>query len=332
MKKICSVVLILIFAICMNVQGVSAATLTSVSEVVLEKTQTDFEIVFIVNQQKAYAGVEFALQCPDGVTVKSVKYSSAKSQAGPTVAHGFVWFTYFSGKNDYLGEVTATVSLNYAGEKNTSVVLDHISIHTVDGTKVNSEEQTLRKIILINRKGASNEVATITPPPSSNSQKTNSNKKAESGTTDKKSDKKSNKKETIKNNVSNNDEEGSERSESNEIENTRTNSNDTGETVSDNSLDETNEDDSSSKENSDNANNDTTVSEDVNDLDTFMVTPTIQTNAQKPDYSEETNLCAWPHMVMLILLVLSLLGNLCLGYLIIKKKDRENEKENQKKI
>jgi hypothetical protein len=268
-------VVLALFA-CFAAVGVSAATVDSVSEVTLQKNQTDFEIIFTVNHSSAYAGTEFALQCADGVTVQSVRYSKSISTAGPVVARSFTWFSYYSGQNDYAGTVTVTVSFHYEGAENTYVVLDHISVYTRNGTKIDTDEQTLRKTVLIQREGATNHPEPADPPPSTT---------APANHTD-----------------SNTPQPG-------------TTSNHSGGDTSDNVT--------------------------TTDPHGGATRPEATTNASggsAPPTFEETNIdtqsaeCSWPHVFMLILLIVSVLCNFVLGYFIYNKKLKINKNKQEDSI
>ena len=277
-KKITAVLIIVFCLAASFVIPVSAATVNAVPEIVLEQTQVEFDIVFTVTNQEAYAGAEFALQCPENVTVKSVKYSGEKSSAGPTAARGFVWFTYFSGKNDYSGNMTATVTLSYSGAENTSIVLDHISIHTQNNGKTETEKQELRKTVIIRRKGANNEVPPLPPPTSpentdSTSSSDSSSKPSGASTGDKQ-------------NQSDKTASGNSSSDS------QTNPSDNSGTAQSGQTEDIPGDDSPSK--------------------------------NKPTDTQGKD-CPWPHTLLLILLIISVLGNLTLGYLWINRKTKKQK-------
>ena len=283
MKKIITVMTVVFCLAASFVIPVSAATVNAVPEIVLEQTQVEFDVVFTVTNQEAYAGAEYALQCPGNVTVKSVKYSGEKSSAGPTAARGFVWFTYFSGKNDYSGNMTATVTLSYSGAENTSIVLDHISIHTQNNGKTDTEKQELRKTVIIRRKGADNEVPPLPPPTSSeNTDGTTSSNTPPSGISSKPSgastgDKQNQSDKTASDNGSSD---------------SQTNPSDNSGTAQSSQIEDIPGDDSPSK--------------------------------NKPTDTQGTD-CPWPHTLLLILLIISVLGNLTLGYLWINRNPKKQK-------
>jgi hypothetical protein len=144
--------------------GVSDGSVAAASSVLLTRAQTDFTVPLSIAKGEAYAGVEMAIQCGEGVTIESVDYSRTGSHAGPTEARGFVWFSAFSGKNEFTSGIIAEVHMNYSGEDNTSIVIDHAAFHTVDGGTFRTENVPLRKVVSIEREGASNPTPTLDPP------------------------------------------------------------------------------------------------------------------------------------------------------------------------
>jgi hypothetical protein len=132
--------------------------------VTLTESQTDFTVPVSIGYGGAFAGVELAVQCGEGVTVESVTYSKDVSHAGPTEARGLVWFTTFSGSNDYTGDLTAVIHASYTGKSNTSIVIDHAAFYSVDGSTYRTENVPLRRTVAIGREGATNDPPPLTPP------------------------------------------------------------------------------------------------------------------------------------------------------------------------
>jgi hypothetical protein len=142
----------------------TGASVTSTSRVLLTGSQEDFIVPVSIEKADAYAGVELAVQCGEGVTVESVSYNRSGSHAGPTEARGLVWFSAFSGANVFTDELIADVHMHYSGEGNTSVVIDHAAFHTVEGGAFRTENAPLRKVITIGREGAGNTPPVLYPP------------------------------------------------------------------------------------------------------------------------------------------------------------------------
>lgn len=165
MKKIITSLVSMLLMLGISLKVYAAETnWASTESVNLTKSQNQFKIEVSVNNKTPYAGGEFGIQCGEGVNVKSVTYSNNSSKAGPTSARGLTWFSFFSGNNDFSGEVKAEVTLEYTGEKNTSVVIDNISLYTKEGANIETEKFTPRKLIKVNREGADNPVEQPNPP------------------------------------------------------------------------------------------------------------------------------------------------------------------------
>lgn len=165
MKKITTSLVSMVLMLGMSLKVYAADTnWASTESVNLTKSQNQFKIEVSVNNKTPYAGGEVGIQCGEGVNVKAVTYSNNSSKAGPTSARGLTWFSFFSGNNDFSGEVKAEVTLEYTGEKNTSVVIDNISVYTKHGANIETEKFTPRKLIKVNREGADNPVEQPNPP------------------------------------------------------------------------------------------------------------------------------------------------------------------------
>jgi hypothetical protein len=162
----------------------SAATVAlNTHQVTLASDQTQFKIAITITQDAPYAGAELALQCASGITMNAAQYSTQTSTAGPVEASGLTWFSYFSGENSYNSAVTVTAQLEYQGQQNTALVLDHVSVFALDGRKVNRVDIPLRETIEVLRQGASNETPELQPPnlPGDNPDNTNNNNSNNNG-------------------------------------------------------------------------------------------------------------------------------------------------------
>ncbi|MDR1570922.1 MAG: hypothetical protein LBS32_00180 [Clostridiales Family XIII bacterium] len=128
-----------------------AATISSASEITLDGTQSEFSLSVAVEQPEAYAGAEFAIECGEGVAVKSVSYGRDVMSAGPTDARGLTWFSFFSDENEYSGSVSADIALEYAGEADSYVEIDRVKVYTVEGGTVNTAVNEVGRRIPISR-------------------------------------------------------------------------------------------------------------------------------------------------------------------------------------
>lgn len=297
MKKIITslVSMVLMFGISLKVYAADT-NWASTENVNLTKSQNQFKIEVSVNNKTPYAGGEFGIQCGEGVNVKSVTYSNNSSKAGPTSARGLTWFSFFSGNNDFSGEVKAEVTLEYAGEKNTSVVIDNISVYTKDGTKVETEKFTPRKLIKINREGANNPVEQPSPPDNGGNPGTDPNKPNEGGNG------------------------GGTNSGGNTNTGSSTGSNGTSSqgnvaTNASNQNKDNNEDNNSSE------NEENTSSDKSNNSDSSIKGNGTKNSGDSKDIQNDKNATLSP--VIIVLLIISIGANGVLGYLIIKNKSKK---------
>lgn len=142
----------------------TAYTTSANNTITLAQDQVEFSIPLTIEYPGAFAGAELAIQTATGVDITQVNYSTDQSKAGPTAARGLVWFSTFSGKDSFKGQLTATVSASYQGSENTQIVIDHVSFYTVDGAAFSTLNVPLRTTVTILREGANNTPGTLDPP------------------------------------------------------------------------------------------------------------------------------------------------------------------------
>lgn len=156
MKKICGFLLCMLFISTSFTAFAAQGAVETVDSLTLAEGQTQVVLPITVSADKPYAGAEFALRCGDGVTVKSISYSSKNiSAAAPTQAGGYIWFSYFDGENSFSGDITVSVTLQYSGKKNATVVLHTVSLYTKAGVAVEKETLQLEKQIELRLGGTS---------------------------------------------------------------------------------------------------------------------------------------------------------------------------------
>ena len=164
MKKTIAILLCGMLLLTLPLHAFAASVFTT-DRVPLAKGQTQAEITLTVEQDGAYAGAEFGLQCADGITVESVRFDQGTgSVTAPTEARGITWFSFFSGSNAFEGPVTATVTLSYAGESDSAVALQYVSIYQIRGGGVDETLLTPQKQILLDREGDETPVPPLEPP------------------------------------------------------------------------------------------------------------------------------------------------------------------------
>jgi hypothetical protein len=136
----------------------AANSVTAQTTVVLGAAETTFEVPLTLTSDQPYAGAEFALRLPAGLVLKSVRYTPpvvARGQAGPVLARGLYWFSYFSGANDFTGSTQAFLTFEYTGSASIQLTIDHIELMTLSGVSITSLNLASGRSISITRTAAS---------------------------------------------------------------------------------------------------------------------------------------------------------------------------------
>lgn len=122
--------------------GAQAATITpSVTAVTLGQNETAFSVSLSLSENQPFAGAEFGLDLPEGVTLTKVDYLDDAVQSAahtPQVQRdGRTYFGFYQGRNAFQGEYqVARLTFAYTGEEQVDIVLGSSSIVTLneDGT------------------------------------------------------------------------------------------------------------------------------------------------------------------------------------------------------
>ncbi len=107
----------------------------------LTQTQTEFEAVIEIEPENAYAGVEIGVACPEGVAVTASSGSIGGMSAGPVLARGLYWTSFFESDNDLSGTMRITLQLSCPQTlQNGEISIKNIKVMTRQGTSVVTEE------------------------------------------------------------------------------------------------------------------------------------------------------------------------------------------------
>jgi hypothetical protein len=326
MRKIFAIIFTLTIIISFPLKAFATNTSwVSTENVTLSKTQNQFNIEIAINNPNAYAGAEFGVQCSDGVTVKSIKYSKDTSKVGPAVARGLTWFSYYSGNNDFSGKVIATIELEYTGNENTSIVIDNIGIYTKNGAAIDTEMLKPRKAITINREGATNPIVIPPEVPSSSNPPTTNNGSSNGSTT------------PAVNQNTNNSQGSNNQTNTNTANNSSTTNtiNSTNTTSSIGNQVDSNNHLSSNNTQSNNSTNESPIAENTANNQMTSNNPVANNGQSSSPASVNTtdspinndnvlnNGSKFTNAVTLVLLIISLIANAILGYFIIKIKNKK---------
>ncbi len=132
-----------------------AAVQVSEQQITLTETQTTFEASIEVEPEEAYAGVEIGIACPEGVAVTDSASSSGSMSAGPVVANGLYWTSFFEADNKLSGtmEITLQFSCTESFESG-DVLLARVRVLTKEGVSVVTEEQSPAVKLSLTRDGS----------------------------------------------------------------------------------------------------------------------------------------------------------------------------------
>lgn len=154
MKRL-RLVLIILSTIFIANQGhyVKASEVIVQNEVQLKEESLEYNFDINVQKKEAYAGCEFAVSCPNGYKITKVTYSVTGNTAGPVVARGYTWFSFFSANNDFSGDITAKIQFTVEDSVNlqekTEFVLNQIKLYTVTGAGVETDKKEPNLIIAV---------------------------------------------------------------------------------------------------------------------------------------------------------------------------------------
>lgn len=139
----------------------------SEDQITIAKTQTAFEAVIEVEPENTYAGVEIGIACPEDVTVTASSGSSGSMSAGPVLANGLYWASFFESDNKLSGimKITLQFSCDQSFE-NGDISIKKVKVLTKDGVSVVTEELTPSLKVNITRNGSDTAGSDTTSKPS----------------------------------------------------------------------------------------------------------------------------------------------------------------------
>ena len=166
MKKIAAAFLFaLMLAGPAGLGAAAESAVTADAAVRLEAGMKTGSFQITVNSGEPFAGCEFAAVGGDGVKITAVSYAAAGAMTtGPAEARGATHFSFYAADNRFSGAVTATVSFECGGDKNTSVLLYTAKIYTKSGAGVKTQLQTPDQLIEIRIAGKTNPIKPPKPP------------------------------------------------------------------------------------------------------------------------------------------------------------------------
>lgn len=124
-------------------------------QISLAQSQTNFEAVIEIEPENAYAGVELGIACPGGVTVTASSGSSGSMSAGPVLARGLYWTSFFESDNKLSGTMKITLQFSCPESfEGGDIQLQTVKVLTKNGVAVDTEELSPALEISITRNGS----------------------------------------------------------------------------------------------------------------------------------------------------------------------------------
>ena len=114
-----------------------AATITpSVTKVTLSENQTTFTVDVSLSQKEAFAGAEFGVDLPEGVTVTGVTFLDEAiqnaSKSPQLTKNDRYFFGFYDTENQFSGSYqVARLTFSYSGSADVSITLGHSKIVTI---------------------------------------------------------------------------------------------------------------------------------------------------------------------------------------------------------
>lgn len=136
----------------LTVLAQESAITVSNDHITLDQTQKEFEATIEVKPDNAYAGIEIAVACPNGVTVRDSSSSSGSMSAHPVLANDLYWMSFFESDNKLSGAMKITLHLScqesFTGG---TIQLQTVKVFTRNGVAVDTKEYNPSKEIRITR-------------------------------------------------------------------------------------------------------------------------------------------------------------------------------------
>ena len=123
--------------IVMGTYAEAAEITVSESRIELDKAQTEFSFELDIEEDELFAGAEFGITLPEGMTLSSVEYldDEIKNAAHTPVVvkNGRAYFGFYSSENVFSGAYNAArLTFEYEGDADTEITLDSSQVVYVD--------------------------------------------------------------------------------------------------------------------------------------------------------------------------------------------------------
>lgn len=129
-------------AVMMGTYAKAAEIAVSDSNIELSQTENTFSFEISITENEKFAGAEFGVSIPDGVTLKEVNYIDEKirnsSHTPVVMKDNCAYFGFYQGENSFSGEYdVAELKFEYSGDKDIVISLDSSKV-----VKLNEDGKT----------------------------------------------------------------------------------------------------------------------------------------------------------------------------------------------
>lgn len=126
----------------MGTYAEAAEITVSDNKIELSKTETTFSFEMSLTEDEEFAGAEFGMSIPEGVTLKEVDYIDEKirssSHTPVVIKDGCAYFGFYQGENTFSGEYNvAELTFEYSGDENAVIALNSSKV-----VKLNEDGKT----------------------------------------------------------------------------------------------------------------------------------------------------------------------------------------------
>lgn len=142
LKRIASLTVCCLMVCLMTITAFAENSSVSVSDDVIsiEEGKTSLETVIEVKTENPYAGVEIGIECPESMVVSEASGSCGSMSAGPVLARGLYWVTFFESDNKLNEPMDITLKVN-CDESFTEgdITVKEVNVLTKEGYGVTKE-------------------------------------------------------------------------------------------------------------------------------------------------------------------------------------------------
>ncbi len=105
----------------------SAGTILLPQNIYYSDEDQEVEITLTFEESKAYAGVEIAFEVPDGVEITGIEAPEGAYAAGPSQGRGYTWISFFAEDNLFSGKDSLVVAIEITAPSDEDLILHSVT-------------------------------------------------------------------------------------------------------------------------------------------------------------------------------------------------------------